>query len=252
MEKLQDKILDIALLLGAITIILYILFSSGVVLPDLANPLSNVLFAILNMIVTIYTSFRISYFSFLRQNEENQKKVAKTSIRHIRNYLVQVHNLISIIEEKSSIVSDDLFKQHLLEIENHLKNIANGIKSSENDFKDIVNEEYKEENEIIAMIMNNLSELQEKQKELKEIQDAHEQSTLNKVNDIQKDIREVRVDLNKNISNLPFGYTGSITSSNNENLDSYVYNYIINMDKYKIFDKYWSENTNLTNKKKQD
>ena len=207
----------IFIIIGFLLVVVYVLFSSGAIFKDLSNPLSNVLFTILNLLATVYIAFKISYFSFLEQNLENQKKLAKTSVRHIRTYLANIQRLIMIVEGKYSNVTDDIYKQYFSEIQNHLENVKNGIISSESDFKDLVQQEYKEESEALSKISEDISKIHNMQLELKQVQEKQEKSTYDNVQKLKDDMSKVRTEINNNLNKLPFGYTstGVITVDSN-------------------------------------
>lgn len=191
--------------LGILSIIFYVFFSSGVVLKDLSNPLCNVLLSIVNLIFTFYMTFKISYANLQKDYTTNQKKLAKTSIRHLRASQLELINLDKLIKEKAALSDNELIKQYLGDIGMHIKNIANRIILSEYDFKGIVGEELKEENDVLSRILESISQLKEKQHELVLMNDKQGQHANEKYEKLHKEIIEIKKKMNEDVSLLPFG-----------------------------------------------
>lgn len=164
----------------------------------------NILFIVLNLLAAFYISRQVALWGWQSQNSTNQKKIAKTAIRHNRANLVSLIKLMKITREKIDIVDDPLIKQYLKEIKNHLEMIYNGIKNSEADFNEIVNEELKEQNLLEFEISGLLDEIEEKSSELSEInnQSQEDQET---IIGLKLEIKQKESELSRKVSNLPFG-----------------------------------------------
>ncbi len=180
------------LFFGALIVLISgLFFSSGLFFPKWANPLANVLFAVFNLITTGFISYKISYFISKSGNIEQQKKLAKTSIRHLRNSLTSLNNLDIIIEEMINNVTEKLYKQNFGEIKNHIKNIMKSISSFEYDFRDLVGDEIEKEKRLF-------SEIEKYKEKLEQIQKSQEQK--NKLTDKEMvDLRNEMKSINKNI-----------------------------------------------------
>lgn len=56
-------------------IIAYILFSSGTIINDMQNPLSNALFALFNIISTLFIAYKISIVYESQRNYKHQRRL---------------------------------------------------------------------------------------------------------------------------------------------------------------------------------
>jgi hypothetical protein len=199
------------LILCGLFITFYIILSSGIgpetdftSMGQVRGIATNTMFAIINLFATVYISKKISVWGWQTENIENQKKIAKTSIRHIRNYLTSILKLLKITNEKVEISKDELNKQFFKEIKNHLEILYSGVKQSESDFKEIVNEELQEQNLLETEISGILDTLQEKNEKLKEL----EQKTTDKTTEIEslrKEIKKLKEEVSSKSISLPFG-----------------------------------------------
>lgn len=201
----------IFIFLAILVIIAYIIFASGVYIKDLHNTLSNSLAAVINILATVFFAYRISFFTA----QNHQKKIAKTSIRRIRDYLKSLYNLEVVIEEKiKDVEKNKLFKQYLMEFRNHIVNIKNSVLSSEYDFKDIVGAEFKEEHSLVAQMGNDIIELKNKYDKLKQ-QESKDDSVPEEVNQLKEEIDSIRRDINQNRDKLPLGEPFAFVPSTN-------------------------------------
>lgn len=188
------------IILGLLTIIAYIVFASGIVLKEMQNPLSNGLFAFLNMLATFFIAYRISYFS----HRNHQKTLAKASIRHIRNHLSNLGNLKKIIDLKKKNCEDELVDQYLDEFKNHVINIMDGIRASEYDFNDIVGNEFKQESLLADQIIAYVTELKQQNRHLEELRKSDE-SKREEFEKKLESIQQIKKDIDDKVSKLPFG-----------------------------------------------
>jgi len=216
------------IILGIICIVVYSLFSGGVVFSEQANRLSNLLFNLINLISVFYISFRITYLISQSEFVKNQKKLAKTSIRNLRATGSELYGLESLIHERiPNVKNNKLYKHYLEEIYNLIKNITQRIRLSEYDFKEIVNEEYEEENTLISKIFTSLNWLKEKQNELTKLQEQQGEEANQQVEQLRKDIQQRKSEVDKNINRLPFGLISSGASAlNATDLINYEGSYI--------------------------
>jgi len=146
-------------IVSLIIIFVYTVLTNTQTKSEESNIWTNILFVVLNLLAAFYISRQVSMWGWLTENSANQKKIAKTAIRHNRGNLTSIVKLIKITKEKTELVDDPLIKQYLKEIKNHLEMIYNGIKNSEADFNEIVNEELKEQNSLEVEISELLEEI---------------------------------------------------------------------------------------------
>jgi uncharacterized HAD superfamily protein len=159
--------------LFALSVIIVLAYAELVISQGKTEKLSiwvNVLFIVLNLLAAFYISRQVSLWGWLNENSVNQKKIAKTAIRHNRVNLTSVVKLLKITNEKIGMVEDQLVKQYLKEIKNHLEIIYIGIKSLESDFNEIVNEELKEQNFLEVEISELLDEIDRNNIEVRELE----------------------------------------------------------------------------------
>ncbi|MFC1485952.1 hypothetical protein ACFL55_02885, partial [Candidatus Latescibacterota bacterium] len=94
--------------------------------------------------------------------------------------------------------SNQLFCQYLTEIKNHIIEVKKGIVAAENDFRDLLNEEFKEENELSIQLDEKYNVLLNKQKELK-------QSSQEEANQINEEIQMLKSEITKLNEKHPIG-----------------------------------------------
>ena len=210
-EPTAVKCFDVVVLIFAgLVMISYIFYVGGWLGKEYYNPVSNALYAVLNLLVTVLIAYKISYFSAQGQNIKHQKNIAKTSIRHIRVYLSNLYNLEKIIEDKiekikyENLPNAKIYEQYLVECRNHIISIKNGILSSEQDFKDIVGKEFKVESSLIAKMQSDMIELKRKYEKIKN-QKTQEKATAEEVNKIKHEIGDIKTSIEKTKMELPFG-----------------------------------------------
>ncbi|MBW1780997.1 MAG: hypothetical protein JRL30_09690 [Deltaproteobacteria bacterium] len=196
--------------IGIFTMIAYIFFSSGIILKEMQNALSNSVFAVLNLLAAFFIAYKISYFSAFQQHLSHQKSLAKTSVRHLRNHLTSLYNLQVIIDKKAKNNDDKLVGQYFDEFKNHVINIMNGISASEYDFKDIVGEEFKEESILVGQIFSDMAEAKEKNREINEMRKKEAKSNEEEIENLKEEIKNLSKKIDDNVSELPFG--GSLES----------------------------------------
>ena len=207
-EKFLNSIYDYILFLGScVIVILFVLFLSGIFLGELANSLSNVLFAGFNILASIFVAYKISYFGFHSQEKYLQKKLAKAAIRHLRYYGKYLTNLKTIVEDKKESVNQKIIKQYFTEINNHIEHIIKGVLASEVDIKEtiegLVDEEYKEENEMLGKVQKDLEKL-------RRLQEKKDSAKEGRIKTIEKEIESLRTDIGDQVTSLPFGYPSSV------------------------------------------
>lgn len=175
-------------------ILIYLTYASEILGGEEAKTvITNIAFALMNVFASIFIAYKISIWGWNSENAKNQKKLAKTAIRHIRGYLTLI---LKIQKNTSEKISDNRAKDNrdLQELNNHLDILFSGIQSSENDFKELVNEEFQEQN----TLENSISEiLGEKVKMLEEL------NTIKKDKNVDK---EKISNLEKSLSNLSHKY----------------------------------------------
>jgi len=178
----------VVLILCFVAIIIYLIYSSEVLKTNESETIIvNISLSLLNLFATIFIATRISMWGWQNENLKNQKKVAKTSIRHIRGYLTQILKIQRIILSKIED-KDSLDKRDLEELYNHIDILYSGIHSSEIDFQELVSEELIEQNQAEIEVMKILTELSGTKKELKSLK---ENETDNQEN-IEKLLKKVK------------------------------------------------------------
>lgn len=205
--------------ISILIIISYTVFSAN---PDKAenqNIWTNILFVVLNLLAAFYISRQTSLWGWQTDNAANQKKIAKTAIRHNRGNLTSIVKLIKITKEKIDLVEEPLTVQYLKEIKNHLEMIYNGIKNSEADFNEIVNEELKEQNSLEVDILDLLAEIEQKNEDLK-TKENEQQSDKEMIKNLRKTIKDKENELGLKMSSLPFGSTSYLSGSTFNLLDN--------------------------------
>jgi hypothetical protein len=205
--------------ISILIIISYTVFSAN---PDKAenqNIWTNILFVVLNLLAAFYISRQTALWGWQTDNAANQKKIAKTAIRHNRGNLTSIVKLIKITREKIELVEEPLTVQYLKEIRNHLEMIYNGIKNSEADFNEIVNEELKEQNSLEVDILDLLEEIEHKNEDLK-TKESEQQSDKETIKNLKRTIKNKENELGLKMSSLPFGSTSYLSGSTFNLLDN--------------------------------
>lgn len=195
-------------IIAIIIIIVYTILNSDISSQQSFNSTvaTNVLFTVINLLSAFYIAKKVSTWGWITDMSINQKKIAKTAIRHNRGNLASILKLIKITKDKVDRVDDKLTKQYIQEIQNHLEMIYNGLRNSEADFKEIVNEELKEQNALEVEISELFSEIETKSNQLTELSKATDEKE-SKIIGLKKQLREKETELNSKISSLPFGAT---------------------------------------------
>lgn len=195
-------------IIAIIIIIVYIILNSDISTQKSFNLIvsTNVLFTIINLLSAFYIARKVSMWGWITDLSNNQKKIAKTAIRHNRGNLASILKLIKITKDKIDKVDDKLTQQYLQEIENHLEMIYNGLRNSEEDFKEIVNEEMKEQNILEVEISELFNEIESKNHQLTEMSKTSDDKD-SKITELKKQLREKESILSSKISSLPFGVT---------------------------------------------
>lgn len=193
---------------------------------------TNILLNIINLIVTIYVTKEISYRWRKTDNINNQKKIAKTAIRHIRTSLKNLISIIKIIDGKMNSTNNNVIVKELKEIRNYIAMMYSAISTSQNDFSELVNEEIQEQDTLeheIEKILDNINslknELQEKEKKEKENIDI--------INDLKNKISKQEEEISSKAFHLPIINTYSSEwqlpfRSENNNLLENQYNLLEN------------------------
>jgi len=178
----------------------------------------NIIFIILNLLAAFYIARQVSLWGWKTENASNQKKIAKTAIRHNRSNLTSIVKLIKITKGKIEITDEPLTKQYLTEIRNHLEMIYNGIKNSEADFNEIVNEELEEQNTLEFEITELLDEIDDKNKELNQ-KNSQQKEDKEIIKELHQTIKEKEREIATKVSNLPFGSNSYLTGSTYNTID---------------------------------
>lgn len=90
-EKYLQFLSDWRLFFIAILIIFaYTVFSSSPEITENKNTWINILFIVLNLLTAFYISRQVALWLWKAENVSNQKKIAKTAIRHNRGNLTTI------------------------------------------------------------------------------------------------------------------------------------------------------------------
>jgi hypothetical protein len=193
----------VILLLCLIVLILYLIYSSEILKStETETIVINFSLALLNLFATIYITSRIGLWGWQNDNLKSQKKIAKTSIRHIRGYLTQIVKIQRIIFSKIE-ENDNVDKRDLKELSNHLEIFYSGIQSSEIDFKELVNEELIEQNQAEIEVMKILSELSKTKNELK-LMKENKAENHGKIVELTNKVKSLKLDLETEQSKFNF------------------------------------------------
>lgn len=193
--------------LSIVVVIAYIVFEAGYIFSEHSNMLSKSLFAIINLAASFFLAYQASIVSVTQQN----RKIAKMSIRHVREYIDSINRLIDLVEIKLNQASSKPAKQNLNEIKNHLFTVKGGIANSILDFRDIVNEEYVEETQQVGEIRSELDVILELEENLKQLQRDDLQKNKEKIESIQHELKLLKQNVREKISKLPIGFPNMIS-----------------------------------------
>jgi hypothetical protein len=187
-------------------IVLYIVINSDISNQQDLNKsvLTNILFTIINLLSAFYISRKVSLWGWQTETTTNQKRLAKTAIRHNNGNLASILKLIKITKENREKVENELSRQYMQEIQNHLEVLYNGLKNAEADFHEIVNEELKEQNVLEFEISNLFNEIEVKTQKLLELTQISGDKD-NEISSLKKQLMEKELELNNKVSSLPFG-----------------------------------------------
>lgn len=219
-QKFFKVIEDWGLFVIAIIIIVsFVVFSAlQPIEKDLLGIIINNMFLVLNLLAAFYISRQVSLWGWKTENLLNQKKIAKTAIRHNRGNLTSLLRVIKITDEKINLVEDPLIAQYLKEIKNHLQMTYQNMTNSEADFYEIVNEELKEQNHLEIEISTLFDEIEKKNKDLKALEEEKE-ADKNTINKLRKSIKEKENEAALKAARLPFGVNNILGRTPPENLD---------------------------------
>ncbi len=192
-----------------IVIITTLVFSSGLILPNYANPISNISLTIINIIFTFLFSYKIANFTSLK----NQKKLAISSVRNIRSYLSNLKNIKGRVNNFILINKNKLIKQQFEEIANSISSIIETAKNSVDDFKDIVNEEFIQENAISIDINEEFNLILEKYIELEKLYKSEKTKASDEKASLKTEIKDLTIKIKNNVDNLPFGGSNLLESA---------------------------------------
>ncbi|MCT4622954.1 MAG: hypothetical protein N4A46_04965 [Schleiferiaceae bacterium] len=205
-------------IIAIVVIVIYTILSSDISTQQALNKTvwTNVLFTIINLLSAFYIARKVSMWGWLTDTTNNQKKIAKTAIRHNRGNLASILKLIKITKEKIEKVDTQLTEQYLLEIQHHLEMIYNGLRNSEADFKEIVNEELKEQNAIEVEISELFTDIENKSNTIEELAKTTDKKE-EQIVKLKQQLRDKENELSEKITSLPFG-TSSFESGDTFNL----------------------------------
>ncbi len=210
------------LLVAFIVIVTYIVISA---LPKQNNYLGEtwqaILFTVLNLTATFYIAKKVSLWGWQTDNAASQKKIAKTAIRHNRANLTSIVKLIKITSEKIGLVQEPLTSQYLKEIRNHLEMIYNGIKNSEADFNEIVNEELREQNILELEITELIEEKDNANKKIIELEGGAAQDS-KLIDELRENIKKKDAEISKKVNALPFGITSGSLNIDTDSLVNFT------------------------------
>lgn len=229
---------------------------------DMSPLLSNVV----NFGLSAFLTFYISKIGFQRDNEKSQKKIAKVSIRGIRNNSRQLGYLIMKCDNllvKNMPISVEMLENIREQMENVLRQIIN----SEEDFKDLVNEEYQKEFDIMGQIIEARKKIQDELDQYKLLEqqlneykkllvDKDEESKMRmneltkQLDEKAKEIRLLRANETLITNTLPLGipYTDSdsMYRINPSKLNTNLSNALLNIAD--VFGEYQTNKKNKNNK----
>ncbi|NQT80281.1 MAG: hypothetical protein HQ555_07830 [Candidatus Aminicenantes bacterium] len=198
-------------------------------IPEQMNPLSSLLFQLLQLVFALYIAFRLAFKSVADKTTEVQKSIAKTAIRQIRGSQLIINNLIKIVKLKVDALNVKHMKEILNDLINHLDSLSVGIASSEFAFKDILGEELKEEYLGLLKIRELETKLVKRVKELEKISKKSETNAKKQISDLEDEISDLRSKISSDISSLPI--TGSVNYPVSKHVDySREYPWMITTD----------------------
>ncbi|MDY0278347.1 MAG: hypothetical protein RBQ97_09730 [Acholeplasma sp.] len=138
--------------------------------PDLFSiDMAPIFASILNIALSAYLTFYISKFGFIKDSEQNNRKMAKIAIRNIRNNSKQLGDLI-IKCDRIIINGGPITKETLENIREQMESLLGLTINSEQDFRDLVNDEYEQESKIMDQILESRAKQIEKVDEIRKLQ----------------------------------------------------------------------------------
>ncbi len=105
-------------------------------------------------------------------------------------------------------MTDDLNKQYFSEINNHLATIIREITLSQDDFRELVGEELKEEASLISNIQEDIGVIKKMLNEKEELQKKQEKNANDRIVELDKKINNIDRNIKSKIDELPFGVSG--------------------------------------------
>jgi len=175
---------------------------------NLLTVVSTFLFQILNLVLAVYFAVRITTKSVIDKVTEKQKGIAKTAIR--QNIISQSinNNIIKIVKEKIECFKNTKMKDALNDINNHLEILSQSIGSSEFAFKDILDEELREEHQTWSKIRGLENLVKEKIIQQSEIDKKKVANAEGQINKIASEVSKLRNQISNYKLSLPI--TGSL------------------------------------------
>lgn len=209
------------LILAFLIITSYLIFSSisAIKSGDIQAITSSIIFTILNLLAAFYIAKKVSLWGWRSENQSNQKKIAKTAIRHNKHYTATLIKILKITKDKNDVIKDELVKQYFSEIINHLEILAYGLNNFEADFKEIVNEEISEQSVLEIEISKLLDEIHDLKSDISEyekkisVEKKEKKSLLEDIKRKETELKNKEIELSKKFTQLPFGTTG-VSGSN--------------------------------------
>jgi len=165
----------------------------------------NILFALINLGASIYIARKVSIWGWSEDNKANQKKIAKTAIRHNRSNLASLLRLAKITSERTEQCAEPLIRQYFIEINHHIETIFQGIRNSESDFNEIVNDELVEQGALEFEIVAIMKKIEEQNNTIQQLSGETLQKQ-EEINLLAKKLANTEEELNKKLLKLPFGY----------------------------------------------
>lgn len=156
------------------------------------------------------------------------EKKGRSALRNLESIYQQLQNIHNWINEFAERKNSNQQNSVLKEINRHLSTVQMNVKSSFGDWEDIVpelkeNSEREKEmsrkfNEVIQSVT---TELLKKRKELAYAKDKKvEEELREKINNLEKQVRQIKIDGNKRLAGTPLSYGMPIHSATISDIDS--------------------------------
>lgn len=187
--------------IGAIVVI--IAYAVASVLGIIEKYIVDILLFIFHLSAAYYLSTKIAKRSLKQDAKQAEEKIANIAVRHLRGSLRNVRRLMSIIDKRTSELSDTKGKQYLREIKNHIESLYDGLLVSQTDFSEIVSKDLQREGEIEKEITEVMAKAQETKEKLADVE-----TDKGIIKELNRKLAEQKFELHQRMLSLPFGPTG--------------------------------------------